>query len=36
MVLTIFINKLVKFEIGVDYFLQNTFTSNIFESVPYI
>ena len=36
LVLTIFINKLVKFEIGVDYFLKNTFTSNILESVLYI
>ena len=34
--LMIFINKLVKFEIGVDYFLKNTFTSNILECVLYI
>ena len=29
-------NKLVKCEIGVDYFLKNTFTSNSLENVPYI
>ena len=34
--LMIFINKLVKYEIGVDYFKKNTFTSNSSENVPYV